>query len=148
MSFGKILPSFGFPWHGTDFSYRVLWVKFHRRAQPVFNRAVCFVVKFYCRPHSVQSPFVYRKTPAQNKARSRSTAGFYLFSAEPQILKFSPLCFAPKFRRNFTRRAAEFRSFIQSCRLLAQNSRDKIYAAFVRPRSKRATFYRRRDDLF
>ncbi len=49
-------------------------VKFHRRAQSVFNRAVCFVVKFYCRPRSVQSPLVYRKTPARNKARPRSTA--------------------------------------------------------------------------
>ena len=39
-------------------------VKFHLRSQPVFNRVVCFVVKFYCRPRSVQSPFVYRKTPA------------------------------------------------------------------------------------
>ncbi|WP_297882424.1 hypothetical protein, partial [uncultured Campylobacter sp.] len=29
---------------------------------------------------------------------------FYLVS-EPQILKFNPRCFAPKFRRNFTRRA-------------------------------------------
>ena len=48
-------------------------VKFHRRAQPVFNHAVRFVVKFYCRPRSVQSPFVCRKTPAKNKARSRST---------------------------------------------------------------------------
>jgi len=49
-------------------------VKFHFRPQPVFNRAVCFVVKFCCRPRSVQSPFVYRKTPAKNKSRSRSTA--------------------------------------------------------------------------
>jgi hypothetical protein len=27
MYFGEILPSFGFPWHGTDFGYRVLWGK-------------------------------------------------------------------------------------------------------------------------
>jgi hypothetical protein len=40
--------------------------------------------------------------------------GFYLFSAEPQILKFNPHCFVAKFRRNFVRRAAKFRSFIQS----------------------------------
>jgi len=56
--------------------------------------------------------------------------GFYLAAAEPQILKFSPRCFAAKFRRNFTRHAAKFRSFIQSLRLLAQNPRDKFYAAF------------------
>jgi len=27
ISFDEILPSFGFPWHGTDFGYRVLWGK-------------------------------------------------------------------------------------------------------------------------
>ncbi|WP_295151779.1 hypothetical protein [Campylobacter sp.] len=27
ISFDEILPSLGFPWHSTDFNYRVLWGK-------------------------------------------------------------------------------------------------------------------------
>jgi len=34
-------------------------------------------------------------------------AALLVLVSEPQILKFSPRCFAPKFRQNFTRRAAE-----------------------------------------
>ena len=131
MPFGEILPSLGFPWHSTDFSYRAIWVKFHGRPQPVFNRTACFVVKFYCRPRSVQSPLVYRKTPAKNKARRRSTARLLPRRRRAINFKIYLRCFAAKFRRNFTRRGAELRSFIQSRRLLAQNSRDKIYKIYA-----------------
>ena len=98
-------------------------VKFHFRPQSVFNRAVRFVVKFYYRPRSVQSPLVYRKTPTRNKARSRSTA------------RLLPC----------RRRAANFKI---SPALLCSKILPKFYAAFVRLRSKRAAFYRRRDDVF
>lgn len=33
------------------------------------NRVACFVAKFYRYPQSVQSPLVYRKTPARKKVR-------------------------------------------------------------------------------
>jgi len=77
-----------------------------------------FRSEFYRRPQSVLNhrSFIAKRS-ARNKARYRYTALLYLVVAtahEPQILKFNSRCFAPKFRQNFTRRAAEFRSFIQS----------------------------------
>ena len=123
-------------------------VKFHFRPQPAFNHAACFVVNFT----TVHARFNHRSFIAKRLLKTKPDPAlppsFYLVAVVPQILKFHPRCFAAKFRRNFTRRAAEFRSFIQSRRLLAQNPRDKIYAAFVRLRYKRAAFYRRRDDVF
>ena len=130
-------------------------VKFHRHSQSVFNRAACFVAKFYCRPRSVQSPLVYRKTPAKNKARHRSSArllprrrravNFKILnpfrdmkfcavsakSAEMRVnFKISPALLCSKISPKFYSPRCKIRSFIQNCRRLAQNSRDKIYAAF------------------
>lgn len=82
--------------------------------QPVFNQAACFVVNFT----AVRARFDHRLFIAKRLLKTRPTPAllpsFYLVSSEPQILKFNSRCFAPKFRQNFTRRAAEFRSFIQS----------------------------------
>lgn len=59
--------------------------RFYRYSQSVFNRAVCFVVKFCCRPRLVRSPLVYRKTPAQNKAHCLYCPAF---TYSPQSRKF------------------------------------------------------------
>lgn len=124
-------------------------VKFHRRAQPVFNHAVRFVVNFT----AVRARFDRRSFITKRLLKTKPAAalppGFYLFSAEPQILKFSLLCFALKFRRNFTRRAenSDLLSNQSRCRL-AQNSCDKFCATFVRLRYRHTAFYRRRDDVF
>lgn len=84
--------------HSADFSYRVLWGKISPPFAIGINRAVCFVVNFTAVRARFNRRSFIEKRSARNKARSRSIAGFYLFSAEPQILKFSPHCFAPKFR--------------------------------------------------
>ena len=121
-------------------------VKFHRRTQPVFNHAVRFVVKFYCRLHSVQSPFVYRITPAQNEARHRSSARLLPHLLRAANFKFNSRCFAPKF-------------YSPRCKISifypkpppARKTRAIKFTppfAFVRPRYKRATFYRHRGDVF
>ena len=56
--------------------------------------------------------------------------GFYLFSAEMQILKFNSRYFAPNLSAKFYLPRCRIPIFYPKPRRLAQNSRDKIYAAF------------------
>ena len=111
-------------------------------------------MKFYCRPRSVQSPFVYRKTPARNKARCRYTAWLYLVSAtacKPQILKFHPRCFAPK-SRQILFAALQNSDLLSKAAAGSRKTRAIKFTspfAFVLSRSKHASFYRRlrRNDV-
>ena len=132
--------------HSADFSYRVLWAKFYRRLQSAFNRAACFVANFTAVHARFNRRSFIAKRLLETKPVTRYAALLVLVS-EPQILNLTraALCqISPKFYSPRCR----IRSFIQSPRKLAQNPRDKFYAAFVRPRSKRAAFYRHRDGVF
>lgn len=126
-------------------------VKFHLRSQPVFNRAACFVAKFYCRPRSVQSLLVYRKTPARNKARCRYTALLLHILRRDANFKISPalLC-AKSFGKILFAALQNSDLYIQSPAYSRKTRAIKFTPlfAFVRPRSKHAAFYRRRDDVF
>ncbi|WP_297945567.1 hypothetical protein [uncultured Campylobacter sp.] len=75
-------------------------VKFHRRAQSVFYRAVRFVVNFTTvRARFNRCSFIAKRL-LEIKLVATLTLGFYLVSAaEPQILKFNSHCFAPKSRQ-------------------------------------------------
>jgi len=85
ISFGKILPSLGFSWHGTDFGYRVLWGKIYRHAQPVFNRAACFVVNF-----TAVRAWFNRRLFVANACSKQSPPSLYCptFTSSPPSRKF------------------------------------------------------------
>ncbi|WP_298081741.1 hypothetical protein [uncultured Campylobacter sp.] len=108
-------------------------VKFHLRSQPVFNRAACFVAKFYHYPQSAlnRRSFISKRL-LETKPAAAIPPCFYFVSTtacEPQILKFNPRCFAPNFAKILLA-TLQNPIFYPKPRLLAQNSRDKIYAAF------------------
>lgn len=76
--------------------------------------------------------------------------GFYLFSAEPQILNLARAALQQNFAEILlvAVRNSDLLSKAAACSYKTRAIKFTPPFAFVRPRSKRAAFYRRRDDVF